>query len=147
LLAYNLVIILVAFALLRFLVVRETRNSLLQTQIGEYRAGIEQYAVEAESCLRNSDGEGLYRLAQTWSEELGGRILISDAAGVIQADAFSAYNGVQLQLTDLTEVLNGRSSFSYSYYWLEPASPRPALLSSKILERLRISMSSDDPSQ
>jgi len=130
------VAILAAFAVLRFLVVRETRNSLLQAQISEFRSSIEQYAVEAESVLRSSDGEELYSLTRSWSEALGGRVLVSDSAGVIQADAFSQYNGVRLELTDLNEVLMGNTSFSYSYYWLQTERPRGNQFSTRWLQAL-----------
>ncbi len=93
--------------------------------------------MEAESALRSSDGETLYSLTRTWSEALGGRILVSDAAGVIQADAFSHYNGVRLELTDLSEVLMGNTSFSYSYYWLKLDTPRGNLFNSRWLESIR----------
>jgi len=142
-LIYNLIVILLSFGMLRYLVVRETRNSLLQTQISEYRSSIEQYAVEAASFLRTADGDGLFTAVDQWSDEIGGRILVSDSAGVIQADAFSAYNGIQLPLTDLAEVLKGTESFSYSYYWLSPETKRSALLKPEIFEKIRLWLSTD----
>ena len=52
----------------------------------------------------------------TASREYGGRVLVLDAYGTVQADAFSQLNGARLEHPEVVAVLSGEKSSAYSFY-------------------------------
>lgn len=65
--------------------------------------------------LANLDAETLYRDAVEAGEENEGRILVLDNFGVVQADSYSEYNGMQFSRSEVATVLDGADS-DYNYY-------------------------------
>ena len=65
--------------------------------------------------LADRDAEALYEAVLEASRQTGGRILVLDEYGVVQADTYSEYNGAQLRRVEVSAVLS-TSEAAYGFY-------------------------------
>ena len=65
--------------------------------------------------LNAQDGQAIYDAAVDASREHGGRVLVLDAYGTVQADSYSLLNGTQLKHPEVVAVLGGKASANGLY--------------------------------
>ena len=66
---------------------------------------MEKLAVVVTPLFRGADTEALQTLLETTGGELGGRLMVLDTSGKVQADSFSELNGKRLELPEVASVL------------------------------------------
>ena len=112
---FYLVVIVFSFTTLRYLLSYVVQDYLVSTQVEADRSVVEKVAVEIADSVGNADAERLYDYLQQATRDYGGRFLALDAQGIVLADGFSQFNGVQLPYEQTLEVLSG-SNFAYGFY-------------------------------
>lgn len=81
----------------------QIRNaSILSAQVGNY--------------LAQQDAAELYAIGTRAYEDGGGRVLVLDAAGIVQSDSFSEYNGYLLSFAEIDEVIYNGASSAYGFH-------------------------------
>jgi len=109
---------------LSFLVMAGTLINML----GEYlfsqriqadRAGLEKWAVQAAGFLTFSDAEGLDDTVRRAGAELGGRVLLMDEQGKVQADSFQTALGRRLDYPEVASILVRGETADYGVHSLE----------------------------
>lgn len=124
-LAY-LLIICVAFYVVTASLIRLVGEYLFAQKIsGEQRIAGELADAMAEP-LAAFDADALYAEVLDASQRTGGRVLVLDLFGVVQADTYSELNGTQLSRAEVARVLAGESG-GYGYYVAGEGIPSPAL--------------------
>ncbi len=100
----------------------------LMNMLGEYlfsqriqadRAGLEKWAVQAAGHLMFSDAPGLDDTVRRAGAELGGRILLMDADGKVQADSFQTAMGRRLQYPEVASILVSGELADYGVHSLK----------------------------
>ncbi len=66
---------------------------------------MEKLAVAVSPLYRGADTKALQTLLETTGGELGGRLMVLDTSGKVQADSFSELNGARLELPEVASVL------------------------------------------
>lgn len=143
---FFLLIIAISFTTLRYLVTYVLQDYLVSTQVEADQGIVEKVAVEIADDAGNADAQRIYDYLQQASRDYGGRFLVLDDQGIVIADAFSQYNGVQLGYKEATQVLKG-ANFAYGFYKLPVSEPRQAVFANRFVEMLRILMMRDNMSQ
>lgn len=109
---------------LSFLVMAGTLINML----GEYlfsqriqadRAGLEKWAVQAAGYLTFADAGGLDDTVRRAGAELGGRVLLLDAQGKVQADSFQTAQGRRLDYPEVASILVGGETADYGVHSLK----------------------------
>lgn len=116
-----MLIIGVAFYVAAASLIQIVGDYLFTQRVQEEQRISEELAVSVADRLAAQDGQALYEAAVTASREYGGRTLILDAYGTVQADAFSQLNGTRLEHPEVVAVLSGARSSAYSFYKETPA--------------------------
>jgi len=113
-LAY-LLIICVAFYVVTASLIRLVGEYLFSQKVtDEQRIAVELAEGIAEA-LDTQDARRLYFDVLAASESTGGRIMVLDKYGVVQADTYSQYNGSRLMRGEVAHVLEGKGN-SYGFY-------------------------------
>ena len=140
---FYLVVIVFSFTILRYLLSYVVQDYLVSTQVEADRSVVEKVAVEIADSVGNADAERLYDYLQQATRDYGGRFLALDAQGIVLADGFSQFNGVQLPYEQTLEVLSG-SNFAYGFYKLPALETRQPVFANRLVETLRILMMHDN---
>ncbi|MGI6004081.1 MAG: ATP-binding protein [Christensenellales bacterium] len=99
-------------------------QQLVDNEIARRRAMIEVTAIDAVQMLQRADAQALHDYVTLKSEELGGRLIILDQYGVVQADPFSILNGIRLSHREVQDVLIDKDIFSHGFHQDEPQEER-----------------------
>jgi two-component system, OmpR family, sensor kinase len=82
------------------------------------QASTEKLAVEAAPLFANAQMETLQTLLTTSGGELGGRLMVLDASGKVQADSYSALNGSRVELPEVSSILVDGKTADYGVHQL-----------------------------
>ena len=104
-----------AFYVVAASLIRLVGEYLFTQKVREEQRITQELADSMVVALANLDAETLYRDAVEAGEENEGRILVLDNFGVVQADSYSEYNGMQFSRSEVATVLDGADS-DYNYY-------------------------------
>ena len=113
-LAY-LLIICVAFYVVTASLIRLVGEYLFSHKVSDEQHIASELALTLSVPFVGRDAEGLYEGVMTASEQTGGRVLVLDMSGVVQADTYSEYNGMQLRRSEVASVLEGGAE-AYGFY-------------------------------
>ncbi len=113
-LAY-LLIICVAFYVVTASLIRLVGEYLFSQKVSDEQRITVELAETAAGPLTARDAEALYEDVLRMSEATGGRIIVLDTYGVVQADTYSEYNGTQLRRSEVAAVLSGGGE-AYGFY-------------------------------
>ena len=106
----------VAFYIVAASLIDLVGDYMLDMRVREEQQIAERLAIELTPALREGDGNALYEAAKAASREYGGRVLVLDAYGAVQADAFSLLNGAQLDHPEVKAVLGGGRACAHGFY-------------------------------
>lgn len=91
------------------------------------RAATDRLAVQAAQLYRTAQMSALQSLLETSGGELGGRLMVLDAYGKVQADSYSELNGSRLELPEVASILTNGKTADYGVHKLDtPASTEGA---------------------
>ena len=113
-LAY-LLIICVAFYVVTASLIRLVGEYLFSQKVSDEQRIAGELAVALSEPFAEADAERLYSDVLAASESTGGRIMVLDMHGVVQADTYSEYNGMQLMRSEAAAVLSGGGE-TYGFY-------------------------------
>ncbi len=82
------------------------------------QASTEKLAVEAAPLFANAQMEQLQTLLTTSGGELGGRLMVLDISGKVQADSYSALNGSRVELPEVASILVDGKTVDYGVHQL-----------------------------
>lgn len=128
---------LAALVLFNSLAIRMVGEYLIEQQVSSGAEQAERMAVEATALLDASDDRGLYEYILENSKSLGGRVLVVDRYGVVQADAFSMLNGMKMTHEEIVSVLTGSRSTASGLHLLYVDERKEPTYGPGLLERLR----------
>lgn len=114
-LAY-LLIICVAFLVVAASLTRMVGEYLFTQKVREEQRVTLDAAAALTPALTTLDAAALYQGAASISAQNGGRVLVLDTNGVVQADAESAYNGHRMAMGEVARVLSGEAEDAYGFY-------------------------------
>lgn len=89
-----LVVLLLTFVIVSFSVSRIIGVHLVSEQVENTARIMDQIAVQAAAPFASSDAEGLEKICEQNWKEYGGRVLILDTNGVVQADSFFRFERI-----------------------------------------------------
>ena len=92
---------------------------LFSQRIQSDRAGLEKWAVQAAGYLMFSDAEGLDDTVRRAGAELGGRVLLMDEQGKVQADSFQTALGRRLDYPEVASILVNGETADYGVHSLK----------------------------
>ena len=95
---------------------------LFQTKISAESATVEELSVRFAPYLERGDAEALHEDMLSAGRELGGRLLVIDSDGKVQADTFSELNGLRMGQPEVVSVLRGGTS-DYGFHLLSGQTP------------------------
>jgi two-component system OmpR family sensor kinase len=84
------------------------------------QAATEKLAVLVTPFLANADSAGLQSLLSTTSGEMGGRLMVLDQTGKVQADSFSELNGARIKIPEVASVLLHERDVDYGVHGISP---------------------------
>ncbi len=87
------------------------------------RAAADKLAVTAAPLFADAQSDKLQALLESSGGELGGRLMITDASGKVQADSFSKLNGSRLELPEIASILSLGEAADYGVHKLNDDSP------------------------
>ena len=93
---------------------------LFSDRRAEDQAAAEKLAVLATPLFTSADIEGLQSLLEVSSGEMGGRLMVLDDGGKVQADSFSELNGKRIELPEVASVLLHERYVDYGVHSLGP---------------------------
>ena len=105
----------VAFYVVAASLINLVGNYMLDQRAQDERAISERIAITMADKLNAQDGQAIYGAAVDASREHGGRVLVLDAYGTVQADSYSLLNGTQLKHPEVVAVLGGKASANGLY--------------------------------
>ena len=120
LLLYMLIIGL-AFYVVAASLINLVGDYLFSQRVEQGQAVAERLAIAAASDLRDQDGRALYERAEAAAAEYGGRVLVLDAYGTVQADAYGQLVGARLGHPEIAAVLSGRLPSAHGFYMEDPS--------------------------
>lgn len=98
---------------------------LFSDRMQQDRAKTDQLAVEIEPLYRARQMSSLQARLESASGELGGRLMILDATGKVQADSYSELNGSRLELPEVISILANGQGADYGVHKLESEGQSP----------------------
>lgn len=107
-----------AIASIGFSIVRVLEAFLVSERVKEQAAQTDAFAVQAAPYLANFDAQGMYELCYQNGGNIGGRVIILDDAGVVQADGLSLLNGQRLTHNEISGILAGHTPRSHAFHRL-----------------------------
>ena len=91
---------------------------LFDERMRQDRFKTDQFAVEIEPMYQFRQIDDLQTRLEEASGELGGRLMVLDAMGKVQADSYSELNGSRLELPEVISILSGSQSVDYGIHKL-----------------------------
>ena len=113
-LAY-LLIICVAFYVVTASLIKLVGEYLFSQKVSDEQRIAGELAASISEPLDAKDAERLYSDVLSLSEATGGRVMVLDLYGVVQADTYSEYNGSRLMRSEVARVLSGGGG-AYGFY-------------------------------
>ncbi|MDR3050131.1 MAG: HAMP domain-containing histidine kinase [Oscillospiraceae bacterium] len=113
-----LLIVVVSFSAIARLLTGLVGDSLFAEKTRAEQRTVESLATRLSDIMADMDGRALYTAVQQAGSQLGGRLLVLDTDGKVQADSFSAYNGMRLQLAEVISILQDGKSVDYGFHLL-----------------------------
>lgn len=112
---------------LSFLVMASTLINMLgdylfDIRIQGDRAGLEKWAVQAAGHLSDANAQGIDEVVRKAGAELGGRVLMLDKFGKVQADSFQEAMGRRLHYPEVASILASGLTSDYGVHSLTPGS-------------------------
>ncbi|MHC1785954.1 MAG: ATP-binding protein [Christensenellales bacterium] len=92
---------------------------LFEQRIRADRAGLEKWAVQAAPFLYAADMQKLSLTLNQAAGELGGRVLVLDGDGKVQADSFHEATGTRLQYPEVASILLSGMTADYGVHSLK----------------------------
>ncbi len=92
-------------------------NQRISSQI----TNVNKISVLVAPYLESSDAGSLYQSLGTNGKEIGGRLLVLNTSGIVQADSFSSMNGLFLNYSEINDILQGQQSVSYGFHQITNA--------------------------
>ncbi len=87
-------------------------NQRINSQI----TSVNKISVLVAPYLESSDASSIYQSLNENGKEIGGRLLVLNNSGIVQADSFSSMNGLFLNYREIGDVLQGQKSLSYGFH-------------------------------
>ena len=94
-------------------------NYLFGQRIQGDKAGLMKWAVNTSSILSRADAQGLDQTVREAAAELGGRVLLLDEDGKVQADSLQAAIGQRLQYPEVVSILVSGTVADYGVHSLK----------------------------
>ena len=107
-----------ALVFVGFLVDSIVQGFLIDQRVGEQEKIADDIAVAVAPNFANADAAAVYDIAVEYGQDLGGRVLVLDADGVVQADSFSKLNGVRLTQDEIEQVRVGNKGAAHGLHQL-----------------------------
>ncbi|MBQ2957877.1 MAG: HAMP domain-containing protein [Clostridia bacterium] len=104
-----------AFYVVTASLIRLVGEYLFSQKVSDEQRMAGELAVALSEPFADRDAERLYSDVRSASESTGGRIMVLDLYGVVQADTYSEYNGTQLMRSEVAMVLSGGGE-AYGFY-------------------------------
>jgi two-component system OmpR family sensor kinase len=92
---------------------------LVQIRVGDQLKSTNSVAVSMAPYLYNSNAKKMFELAEESSQKYGGRFLVLNKSGIVQADSFSILNGQKIEHKEISDVLLGPSDTSYGFHAID----------------------------
>lgn len=109
-----LVLVFVAFSVSSIV-----QDFLIGQRVSEQEKIADDIAVTIAPNYANANAVAVYDTIVRYGQELGGRILVLDTDGVVQADSFSLLNGVRLRQEEIEAVRTGSRGSAHGLHKLE----------------------------
>ena len=90
-------------------------NQRINSQI----TNVNKISVLVAPYLESSDASSLYNSLKLNGKDIGGRLLVLNNSGIVQADQFSAMNGLFLNYQEVNDVLQENKSLSYGFHLID----------------------------
>jgi heavy metal sensor kinase len=87
-------------------------NQRINSQI----TSVNKISVLVAPYLESSDAASIYQSLNANGKEIGGRLLVLNNSGIVQADSFSSMNGLFLNYREIGDVLQGQKPLSYGFH-------------------------------
>ncbi len=91
---------------------------LFDDRMQQDRASTDQLAVELAPLYASSQMSALQQRLETAGGELGGRLMVLDLSGKVQADSFSELNGSRMELPEVASILSMGKTADYGVHKL-----------------------------
>ncbi len=91
-------------------------NYLVSQRIASLRNVADNAAVQISPYLSDYDAAAIYDIVQKTGTESGGRMLVLNESGIVEADSFSQDNGLKLSVREVNDILYGQNSSSYGFH-------------------------------
>lgn len=113
---------LVSFVLIAAILTGLVNNHLYRRQIDEEKVILEKLAAEIAPLMADSAIERVSARLASAAEEGGGRLLVIDARGKVQADSHRTLYGTRIPAAEVMEILASRKTSAYGLHHLTPDS-------------------------
>jgi two-component system, OmpR family, sensor kinase len=94
---------------------------LFEQRISGDRVNVEKLAVQVAPLLASADMPNLYKILVAAGGEIGGRMLVLDRSGKVQADSYGELNGTRVSYPEVTSVLVKGEPVDYGVHALDSA--------------------------
>lgn len=106
----------VVFGLVAIFVSSLVEDYFVNQRINSQITNVNKISVLVAPYLESSDANSLYSSLSSSGKDIGGRLLVLNNSGIVQADSFSAMNGLFLNYREVNDVLQGNKSLSYGFH-------------------------------
>ena len=96
-------------------------NYVVSERINQEMTEINTLSVRITPYVETSDAQSLYSLLYEAGKELGGRFLVLNNSGIVQADSFSSLNATRIATREVGDVLTGQKSLAYGFHKIADA--------------------------
>lgn len=94
-------------------------DSLLDEKVQVEKNTVSDLAIRFSEALIDQTSDALYEDLLEAGRQSGGRILLLDMDSKVQFDTFSEYNGMRLDLGEVSSILSGENTIDYGFHKLE----------------------------
>ena len=108
-----------ALVFVGFLVNSIVQGFLVDQRVGEQEKIADDIAVAIAPNFADANAAAVYDIAVEYGQDLGGRVLVLDAGGVVQVDSFSKLNGVRLTQDEIEQVRVGNKGAAHGLHKLD----------------------------
>ncbi len=95
------------------------KEYLLSQRVEALRKDVNSISVQVAPYLVRSDANELYNLVNKSSTDMGGRMMVLSDSGIVQADSFSEFNGREISINEVNDILYGGQSSSFGYHKID----------------------------
>ncbi len=113
-----LIVIGVSFYMAARLTVHLVGDSLFRDTVAREMTGVSQLAVTLEGAMESETTDAFYLRLLEAARYHGGRLLVVDRDGKVQADSFDERLGMRLAVSEMISVLDGKTDGDYGFHLL-----------------------------